>query len=210
MPYQVPELIALAAAAAIASGLNAYASVVMLGLLHRYAVVTLPPPMDTLAHPVVIGVGLALYAIEFGADKIPYLDTVWDAVHTFIRIPIGALLAAGLFHQFEPHWQIIMAMAGGFLSFQAHGTKASIRLAANASPEPFSNWALSLAEDALAVFLVWFGARHPYLALVLVAVMAVVFFFLLRLIFRTMARLCRRLFSGPTPAPPPAAAPPRS
>ena len=202
MPHQLPELLALALASSLASGLNVYASVALLGLLERFGLVALPPPLDTLAHPWVIGAALAFYAIEFVADKIPYLDNAWDAVHTFIRIPIGALLAAGMFHQFEPHWQWIMAMAGGFLSLQAHGAKASLRLAVNASPEPFSNWALSLSEDALVALLLWLAARHPYLALWLVAVFVAVSFLLLRVIFRALGSLWRRLFSGPTRVPP--------
>lgn len=195
MPGQIPELLALALASSLASGLNVYASVALLGLLQRYGLVALPPPLDTLAHPWVIGVALALYVIEFVADKVPYVDNVWDAVHTFIRIPVGALLAAGMFHQFAPHWQLILAMVGGFLSFQAHGTKASLRLAVNASPEPFSNWLLSLSEDALVVFLLWFAARHPYLSLALVAALAAASFLLLRVIFRTFRRLWRSIGS---------------
>ncbi len=216
MPPQLPELLALALASALASGLNVYASVALLGLLQRYGVVALPPPLDALAHSWVIAVALTLYAIEFVADKIPYVDNVWDAIHTFIRIPIGALLAAGMFHQFAPHWQLILALVGGFLSFQAHGTKASLRLAVNASPEPFSNWLLSLSEDAAVVLLLWFAARHPYLALGVVAALAVSSFLLLRVIFRTLARLWRRLSGGrgasatPAASLPPAAAPPHS
>ncbi len=220
MPYHVPELLAMALASALASGLNVYASVALLGLLQRYNLLALPPPLDrdTLGHPVVIAVALALYAIEFVADKIPYVDNFWDAIHTFIRVPVGALLAAGMFHQFAPHWQVIMAMAGGLLAFQAHGTKASLRLAVNASPEPFSNWVLSISEDVLVAVLLWLAARHPYVALVLVAVLAVASFFLLRLIFRTMGRLWRRLTGGaplsaptaPRPGAPQAATPPRS
>ena len=215
MPYHVPELLAAALASALASGLNVYASVALLGLLQRYDLLALPPPLDTLAHPLVIAVALALYAIEFVADKIPYVDNFWDAIHTFIRIPVGALLAAGMFHQFAPHWQVIMAMAGGFLAFQAHGAKASLRLAVNASPEPFSNWALSITEDVLVGVLLWLAARHPYVALVLVAALAVASFFLLRLIFRTLRRLWKKLTGGaplsaPQPVAPQAAAPPRS
>jgi uncharacterized membrane protein len=198
MPPQVPELLALALASGLASGLNVYASVAILGLIQYAGWLALPAPLDGMSHPWVIAAALLLYLIEFVADKIPYVDNVWDAVHTFIRIPIGALLAGGMFAQFPTHWQVIMAMAGGFLAFQAHGTKASIRLAANASPEPFSNWALSILEDVLVATLLWFAAKHPYITLVIVAVLAVGSFFLLRMVFRTIVRLWRKLFGGPT------------
>jgi len=202
---QVPELMALALASGLASGLNVYASVAILGLIQHAGWVALPAPMDAMSHPWVISVALILYLIEFVADKIPYFDSVWDAVHTFIRIPIGALLAGGMSSQFPGHWQVIMAMAGGFLAFQAHGTKASLRLAANASPEPFSNWALSIAEDVLVAVLLWFAVKHPYITLYLVLVLTVASFFLLRLIFRTLAKLWRKVFpiagkQGPAPA----------
>jgi uncharacterized membrane protein len=202
---QVPELVALALASGLASGLNVYASVAILGLIQRAGWVALPAPMDAMGHPWVITAALILYLIEFVADKIPYVDSVWDAVHTFIRIPIGALLAGGMSSQFPGHWQMIMAMAGGFLAFQSHGTKASLRVAANTSPEPFSNWALSITEDVLVAVLLWLAAKHPYVTLYLVLVLTVASFFLLRMIFRTFARLWRRLFSverkqGPAPA----------
>jgi len=205
VPQHVPELLALALASGLASGLNVYASVAILGLIQYAGWVALPAPMDAMSHPWVIAAALILYLIEFVADKIPYVDSAWDAVHTFIRIPIGALLAAGMFSQFPGHWQVIMAMAGGFLAFQAHGTKASLRVAANASPEPFSNWALSIGEDVLVAVLLWLAAKHPYVSLAVVAALVVGSFFLLRLIFRTFARLWRRLFStsrkqGPQPA----------
>ena len=184
----------MALASGLSSGLNAYASVALLGLMQQFGLVTLPAPLDTLAHPWVIGAALALYLIEFVADKIPYFDSVWDAIHTFIRIPIGALLAAGMFHQFAPHWQWIMAMAGGFLALQAHGTKASLRLAANATPEPFTNWALSLSEDAAVAFMMWFAVRYPYGALAVVGFLSVISFLLIRTILVSLGKLWRRLF----------------
>jgi hypothetical protein len=193
---QLPELLALSLASALASGLNVYASVLLLGLLQRYQVIQLPGAMATLGHDWVLIAAGVLYCIEFIADKIPVFDSFWDAIHTFIRIPIGAALSAGMFNQFEPHWQWIMAMAGGFLAFQSHGTKASVRLTANTSPEPFSNWALSLVEDALAFGLVWLAAQHPYLAIALAGAIAVGLFFLLRMIFRAIGKLWQRLF-GP-------------
>lgn len=196
-----PEQLALALAAAIASGLNAYASVAMLGLLHRFGVIHLPPPMNALASDWVIAAALLLFAVEFFADKIPYFDNLWDAIHTFIRVPVGAALAGGLFVNQPMPLQPVMAAIGGALALQSHGTKASTRLAVNASPEPFTNWALSFGEDAFVVFLLWMAARHPYITLVIVALLTVAFFLLLRTIFRTLGSLFRRLRGRPA-APP--------
>ncbi len=193
MPPNFAEMLALALASAVASGLNAYASVAMLGLLQRYGVLHLQPPLSGLANDWVIGAALVMFAVEFFADKIPYFDNLWDAIHTFIRIPIGAGLAGGIFSGQPGHLQALMTAAGAALAFQAHGSKASARLAVNASPEPFSNWALSLSEDAFVVFLLWMAARHPYITLAIVAALVVLFVLLLRTIFRAFARLFRRL-----------------
>ena len=201
MNLPLPELLALALASAVASGLNAYASVAMIGLLQRYDVIQLPPPMNTLSQDWVIGVALALFAVEFFADKIPYFDNLWDAIHTFIRVPVGAGLAAGFFADQAGPWQALMAVLGGALALQSHGAKASTRLSVNASPEPFSNWALSLGEDALVVFLLWMAASHPYIALAIVAVLAVGFLLLARVIFRGLRRLLARLRGRSDAAP---------
>ena len=201
MNLPLPELLALALASAVASGLNAYASVAMIGLLQRYAVIHLPPPMNALSQDWVVAVAAALFVIEFFADKIPYFDNLWDAIHTFIRVPVGAGLAAGFFADQTAPWQALMAVVGGALALQSHGTKASARLAVNTSPEPFSNWALSLAEDALVVVLLWMAALHPYLTLAILAALVVVFILLLRVILRGLRRLLARL-RGPLGAPP--------
>ena len=201
MNLPLPELLALALASAVASGLNAYASVAMIGLLQRYAVIHLPPPMNALSQDWVIAVAVALFVIEFFADKIPYFDNFWDAIHTFIRVPVGAGLAAGFFADQTAPWQALMAVVGGALALQSHGTKASARLAVNTSPEPFSNWALSLAEDALVVLLLWMAASHPYLTFAILAALVVVFILLLRVIFGGLRRLLARL-RGPSGAAP--------
>ncbi len=208
MNLPLPELLALALASAVASGLNAYGSVAMIGLLQRYDVIHLPPPMNALSQDWVIGVALALFAIEFVADKIPYFDNLWDAIHTFIRVPVGAGLAAGFFADQAGPWQALMAVVGGALALQSHGTKASARLAVNASPEPLSNWALSLGEDILVALLLWMAASHPYITLAILAVLVVVFVLLLRVILDALLRLLRRLSgrSGAAPAPGPTAA----
>ena len=201
MNLPLPELLALALASAVASGLNAYASVAMIGLLQRYAVIHLPPPMNALSQDWVVAVAAALFVIEFFADKIPYFDNLWDAIHTFIRVPVGAGLVAGFFADQTAPWQALMAVVGGALALQSHGTKVSARLAVNTSPEPFSNWALSLAEDALVVLLLWMAASHPYLTLAILAALVVVFILLVRVILGGLRRLLARL-RGPSGAAP--------
>lgn len=157
------DLLSAVLGIAFASGLNAYATVLGLGFLHRYDILQLPSGLDVLATTPVIIAAAALYLIEFVADKIPYFDTMWDAVHTFIRPAAGALLAYGIVQ--DPQWQVLAALLGGSVAFTSHAAKASTRAAVNASPEPFSNWFLSLAEDAIAFALVWLTASHPVIAL---------------------------------------------
>ncbi|HSQ60673.1 MAG TPA: DUF4126 domain-containing protein [Acidobacteriota bacterium] len=159
--------IGLLLGASFASGINLYATVATLGLLHRYEVVALPPPLAVLAHPVVIGIAVALYLVEFVADKIPAVDHVWDAIHTFIRPPAAALLAyAAVAPAPVPDvWRVAAALIAGTIAFTAHSTKAASRGAINASPEPFSTAAVSFAEDVLAVGLAWLAATHPALAI---------------------------------------------
>ncbi len=205
MPLPFPEMLALALASAVASGLNAYASVAMIGLLQRFGLIHLPPPMNALSQDWVIAAALLMFAVEFFADKIPYFDTLWDAIHTFIRVPVGAGMAAGFFaHQPGP-WQPVMAVVGGALALQSHGTKASMHLMANTSPEPFTNWGLSLAEDAFVVFLLWMAAEHPYITLVIVAVVAALFVVLVHTIFRALGSLFARLRGKGRAAPQPGA-----
>jgi hypothetical protein len=157
--------------AAFASGLNLYATVAALGLLHRFGLATLPPSLEVLAHPVVLTVAIALYVVEFVADKVPYVDNVWDVVHTFIRPPAAAVLAYSALVHVPEAWRVAAALLAGGVALTAHGTKASTRVAANASPEPFSNWVLSLGEDGLALALVWLALRHPLWTLATVALL---------------------------------------
>src|SRR6266404_6233479 len=140
------ETLGLALGAGFSSGLNLYATVATLGLLQRYGVLQLPLALQVLSHPWVLGIAIALYLVEFLADKIPYFDTIWDAVHTFIRPPAAALLAyaaAGA----PAEWRWGAALLAGGVALTSHGTKASARAAVNTSPEPFSNWILSFGED---------------------------------------------------------------
>src|SRR6185295_7710618 len=152
------------------SGINLYATVVALGLLQRYHLVRLPGDLDFMQQWWVISLAGALYLIEFVADKIPAVDSVWDAIHTFIRVPAGAVLAATAFAHFDPSVRLVALLAGGGVALSSHGAKAATRLAANTSPEPFSNIALSLFEDAVAIGASLLMAFHPLVILAVVVV----------------------------------------
>src|SRR5712691_10997242 len=147
------QTIGLALGAGFSSGLNLYATIATLGLLQRYGVIHLPGSMQVLSHPWVLGIAIALYAIEFVADKIPYVDTIWDAVHTLIRPPAAALLAYSATVAAPPEWRWGAALLAGGVALTSHGTKASTRAAVNTSPEPFSNWLLSFGEACCLAYL---------------------------------------------------------
>jgi hypothetical protein len=189
------QTLGLALGAGFSSGLNLYATIATLGLLQRYHIVHLPPSLQVLSHPWVLGIALALYAIEFLADKIPYVDTVWDAVHTLIRPPAAALLAYTATLDAPPEWRWGAALLAGGVALTSHGTKASTRAAVNTTPEPFSNWLLSLGEDALAVWLTWMATVHPTATIVIVAFLVVLAGFLLFHLFRFLRRSLQRLFA---------------
>jgi hypothetical protein len=176
----------------VASGLNVYATVLAMGLLHRFDVLHLPPTLDVVSRTPVLVVAAVLYAIEFVVDKVPFLDSTWDAIHTIIRPAAGAFLAYSMVGHVDPQWQILAALLGGSLAFTSHAAKASARAAVQVSPEPFSNWILSLAEDAIAFLLVWLVGSHPLiglsLALVVLAVAGVVVWKLSRLVRRVFRR----------------------
>ncbi len=189
------QTLGLALGAGFSSGLNLYATIATLGLLQRYGIIHLPDSLQVLSHPWVLGIALTLYAIEFLADKIPYVDTVWDAVHTLIRPPAAALLAYGATVAAPPEWRWSAALLAGGVALTSHGTKASTRAAVNTSPEPFSNWLLSLGEDALAVWLTWMATVHPTATIVVVAFLIVLAGFLLFHLFRFLRRSLQRLFA---------------
>lgn len=170
--------ISLAMGASWASGLRLYAAVATLGLLGRFTSVALPGSLAVVEHPWVIGTAVALGLVEFVADKVPLVDSAWDAVHTFIRIPAGAVLAWGAFGDFDPAVQAVALLVGGGLAMASHGTKAGTRVAVNASPEPVSNAVVSTAEDGLAVGTVALAVFAPVvaIALVLVAVGVTIWF----------------------------------
>jgi hypothetical protein len=187
------ETLSLVLGAGFSSGLNLYATVATLGLLQRLGVIQLPEHLRILAHPVVLGIAVVLYLLEFLADKVPYIDSIWQAVHTFIRPPAAALLAFGATAAAPDAWRWGAALLAGGIALTSHGTKASARAAVNMSPEPLSNWALSFGEDALAVWLVWFATAHPTAAIIVVSVLFGVSLFLLYHLFQFLRRTLRKL-----------------
>jgi hypothetical protein len=188
------ETLGLALGAGFSSGLNLYATVATLGLLQRYGVLQLPPALQVLSHPWVLGIAIALYLVEFLADKIPYFDTIWDAVHTFIRPPAAALLAYAAAGAAPAEWRWGAALLAGGVALTSHGTKASARAAVNTSPEPFSNWILSFGEDVLAVWLTWMATAHPLATTMIVVALVAASAALLYYLFRFARRALQRLF----------------
>ncbi len=194
------QTLGFALGASFASGLNLYATIATLGILHRFGVIELPQNLEILANPLVLCFALVLYAIEFVADKVPYVDNIWDFVHTFIRPPAAALLAYSSLGAVSEEWRIAAALLAGSVALTAHGTKASTRAAVNVSPEPISNSVLSTGEDGVAIFLAWMAAAHPYVTLFIVLVLVAVSVFVLVKLFGFLRRGLRRLFRRP-PAP---------
>lgn len=174
------------------SGFNLYATVLTLGLLERFHLVRLPGDLGFLSHGWVIGAAALLYVVEFLADKIPMVDSVWDAIHTFIRVPAGAVLAASAFAHFDPAVRIAALLAGGTLALSSHGTKASVRLSANTIPEPFSNIFLSTAEDIFTIGLTALAAFHPVVILIVIAIFVLVLIWAGPKIFRAIRRTIRQ------------------
>jgi hypothetical protein len=177
------------------SGINLYATVLMLGLLQRFNFAHLPGDLSYVAHTWVIALSGSLYAIQFIADKIPAVDSAWDMVHTFIRVPAGAILAATAFAHFDPSVRLAAMLLGGGVALTSHSAKTATRLVANTSPEPVSNIALSLLGDAVTLGGTILMAVHPVVILVCVAVAILVSVVLFRVIFKMM----RRLFANRTP-----------
>ena len=162
------EALSLAMGTAWTSGINLYATVAALGIANRMEMIHLPQNLEVLSHPGVIAVACVMYLIEFFADKVPYVDSGWDALHTFIRVPAGAILAAQALGDLNPAMELMALLAGGSVSLVAHGTKATVRLAINASPEPFSNWLASVTEDVAVLGSIWLMFNYPILMLILV------------------------------------------
>ncbi len=209
MNLDLTHLAALAAALGWASGMRLYAVVFLVGGAGFLGWVPLPDGLKLLQHPLVLGASFLMFALEFVADKVPGIDTLWDAVHTFIRIPAGAALAAGVFSgvggmgesDVSQAWMLIAALAGGTLAATAHTAKATTRAAVNTSPEPFSNIGLSLLDDAAVPVMLWLAWQHPLLffpALALALIVAVV---LTVVLFKFLRGLLRRFIPAARPLP---------
>jgi Domain of unknown function (DUF4126) len=183
------ELVPILVAITFAAGLNVYATVVTLGLLARAEVFTLPPSLHLLQSWPVIVACLALFALEFVGDKIPIFDLVWNALHTFVRVPVAALLAYGATMELSPEKQLACTILGGLIALAAHGGKIAARAAVTPSPEPFSNISLSLGEDVLAVFLVWLATQHPFWSAAIFLVFLVVILIFARFVWRSLRAL---------------------
>jgi hypothetical protein len=191
------QLIALAAVLGFASGIRLYAVLLVVGLVGYAGWVSLPSGLAILQHPWVIGASAAMFLVEFVADKVPGVDSVWDAIQTFIRIPAGAALAAGVFGGMDSAaWTTVAAILGGSLAATSHFTKAGTRAAANTSPEPFSNVGLSVAEDITTAGLLWLVLTYPLVALAVVVVLVVLAAWLLPKLIRFVVRVLKKVFGG--------------
>jgi hypothetical protein len=197
----LPQLAALAAALGWASGMRLYAVVFLTGAAGYWGWVNLPGGLQLLQHPLVLGASGFMVAVEFFADKIPGFDTLWDAVHTFIRIPAGAALAAGVFGGDQASWTLVAALMGGALAATAHTAKATTRAAVNTSPEPFSNIGLSLLGDATVPVLLWLSWEYPLVFWPLLGLSVALAIVLIVVMLRFLRALVRRFF----PAAPSAA-----
>ena len=175
----------------LTAGVNLYATVAILGLAAKYDWVTLPAQFEVFANDWVIGGALLLYAIEFVADKIPWIDTIWDSIHTFVRPVGGALVAVSTLGESSPALEVLVGLLGGTIAAGSHLTKASTRAAANTSPEPFTNWALSLFEDVFVIGLGALALKYPLAALAITLLILVAIVFALRWIVRKLVGLGR-------------------
>ncbi len=176
--------VAMAAGLGWASGLRLYAVLFFLGTLRYFGMIALPPDLEIVAHPAVMAVTGFMFVVEFGADKIPGFDSVWDAFQTFIRIPGGALLAAAAVADQSAALALAAAILGGTLAAGAHFTKAGSRALINTSPEPFSNWTASVTEDALAAGVVWFAFKYPLALLAILILLIILMVWLLPRLWR--------------------------
>jgi len=194
--------LSIAMGASWVSGISLYATVAMLGLLSRFAHLELPGELQVLSNWWVIGIAVTLYVVEFIADKIPVVDSAWDVVHTFIRIPAGAVLAATAFGDFDKPVQVIAFLLGGGLALSSHGTKAATRAIVNTSPEPVSNVVVSLTEDVIAIVSIVLAAFLPFLLFAVVAAGLIFTAIILPKIFRFFRQVFRsvRNFFSPAPA----------
>lgn len=189
------HLLAVAAALGIASGLRLYAVLFIVGAVGYLGWIELPAGLATLSHPLVLAASGFMCFVEFFADKVPGVDSLWDAVHTLIRIPAGAALAAGVFGESSSAMMLAAAILGGTLAAGSHFTKASSRAVLNTLPEPFSNWGASLTEDIAVGALLWLAIAHPLIAGLVVLAMVALMIWLLPKAFRAARRIAARLSS---------------
>jgi hypothetical protein len=194
MNFSPANITALVVAASFAAGLNIYATVLTLGILARTQWVALPPGLDSLGHTWVLVVCGIMFAMEFVADKIPGFDMMWNALHTFVRVPIAALVAYHASSQLTPQMQLLATAIGAAIALAAHGSKTALRAAVTPSPEPASNIALSTAEDAAAIGLTWFATHHPVIAASIALVCLAAIILAARALFRAIQRPLRKLF----------------
>ncbi len=185
----IVNTIALTMGAAWASGVNLYAAILVLGLLGMSGNTVLPPDLQVLTNPLVIAAAGLMYLVEFFADKIPGVDTGWDTVHTFIRIPAGALLAAGAVGDVNPALSLAAAIVGGSLAAAAHATKSGTRILINASPEPFTNWAASITEDIAVIAGLWAALHYPWVFIGFLIVFIVALIWLLPKLWRSIKKI---------------------
>lgn len=196
---QLSETLALSMGAAWASGINLYATLLMLGYLAHTGNIDLPPDLMIIANPLVMTAAGLMYAVEFFADKVPGVDTGWDAIHTFVRIPAGAMLAAGAIGDIGPAAELAAALAGGGLAAATHATKTGTRVLINTSPEPFSNWTASIGEDVAVVAAMWTAIQNPTVFIIGLLVFVVIMFWVLPKLWRGIKGVFKflgRLFGG--------------
>jgi Domain of unknown function (DUF4126) len=202
---QIAGIIALSMGVAWASGINLYAAILMLGLMGSTGNMVLPEDLQILMNPLVMFAAGAMYLVEFVADKVPGVDNSWDTLHTFIRIPAGAALAAGAVGEVDPAVSLAVAIVGGGLAAGAHATKAGSRVLINTSPEPFTNWIASLSEDVLVIGGLWTALHYPLTFIAFLIVFILLMVWLLPKIWRGIRWLFRslaNLFSGGKNGPP--------
>ena len=192
---QLSTTLALTMGVAWASGINLYAAIVTLGLLSYSDQINLPPDLEIVANPLVIGAAGFMYVVEFFADKIPGVDSAWDGIHTFIRIPAGALLAAAAIGDVTPAMEIAAGIVGGGLATSTHATKAGSRVLINTSPEPFSNWGASVGEDVSVIGGIWLCLNHPVLFLVMLVVFIGLMIWLLPKIWKGIKKVFKFIFN---------------
>ena len=197
MPFTPSTIAALVIAASFAAGLNVYATVLTLGLLSHLHWVALHPGLETLSNWWIIGVSGTLFAVEFIADKIPGFDLLWNALHTFIRVPVAALLAFRATSQLTPGMQVLATAVGAAIALAAHGSKTAARALVTPSPEPVSNIALSSTEDVAAVGITWLATQHPWAAASIVLALLLASVLMVRWVIRALRGLLQRLRPAP-------------